>query len=346
MTRADLLRRLVDLGLPVNAASERLEPVPAQASWVVRSLLGVMGWLGGLMVLGFFAMFVSGLLDSQPGLAVLSVSLFVGAHALYRAAPHHDFANQAALAASICAQALAMVLFFKLMGSRSHTQVALLVAALQLGLVWWMPNYLHRLISMFFAVTALFVAAERGPWTALVLLAVAGAFAALALTESRWMARGQRDRVAPAWAGLALGLLCAGVAHATQFDRVAVLPSTIWTGMALSFAFFMYCLYAMDGVETRDRQYGGMAAMLFWMAAFRAPGLIACALVLIAAFRSGRQAFVGLALIALLGTLIGYYYQMDATLLKKSGVLALCGVAMLLAWGGHRRAYPGAKEGA
>lgn len=344
MTLHELMKAMEARGLAMEIPPEGAAGAAVASNWMVRVLLGIMGWLGGLMVLGFFAIFVQGLLDSIPGLAVLSVSLFIGAYAIYRRAPHHDFANQAALAASICAQALAMVLFFKIAGNSATARVALLVAAMQLGLVWLMPNYLHRLVSMLFAVIALFVAAERGQWTALVCLMVAGSFVALSFSESRWIAGGQVDRVEPAWAGLALGLLGAGAAHATQIDRTVLLPSTIWTGAALGLVLLGDCAANLMEVPLRDRLLGGLAALVFVAAAFGAPGLIACALVLLSAFRSGRKVYVGLALVALLGTLVAFYYQLDATLLKKSGVLALCGVTMLAAWGVHRWAYPCAKE--
>lgn len=344
MNAVELTNELANNGMYVPAPLVPPGAAAGRPGWMVRALLGIMGWFGGLMVLGFFAMFVHGLLDSVAGLAVLSVSLFIGVYAMYRRAPDHDFANQAALAASICAQALALALFFKIAGSRANTQVALMVAAIQLALVWLIPNYLHRLISMLFAVIALFVAAERGQWTALVCLLVAGSLALLASTESRWVARGQNDRAEPVWAGLALGLLGAGAAHALQIDRTVLLPSTLWTGAALG------VVWVADGVvhtmkrPLRDRLLAGLAALAFALVALRAPGLIACALVLLIAFRGGRPVFVGLSLLALLGTLVGYYYQMDASLLQKSGVLALCGAAMLAAWFIHRWTYPPAKE--
>ncbi|MBL8523275.1 MAG: DUF4401 domain-containing protein, partial [Betaproteobacteria bacterium] len=80
-----------------------------------------------------------------------------------------------------------------------------------------------------------------------------------------------------------------------------------------------------------------IAAVVFIAVSWRAPGLIASTLVLLAAFATGRRALTGLALLALPAWLVAYYYQMSLTLLAKSGVLTLTGAALIAMWWVHRR---------
>jgi Domain of unknown function (DUF4401) len=338
MTRSEFLDAMQREGQLMGLTLADMPETSSSGSWIVRALLGTMGWLGGMLVLVFLGMFLRGLLDSIAGLAILSVSLFVGSFALYRARPHSDFANQFAFSASICAQALAVALLFKVFGSNAERSVAIAVALMQIALVLLMPNYLHRAVSTLFAVLALFFAARNTGLAAVANLAVAGAFAAVSLYESKLVAQGQRAWVAPVWAGLALGVLGAAIAQLRLYGEAPLLAPSIWSGATFGFVLMFWAWGALSDTTQEERGWAGnVMIVLFVIVGVRAPGLAACALVLFAAYRSGRRAFVGLALMAILSYLSGFYYQLEYTLLEKSMMLATLGGALLAGWAAHRR---------
>ncbi|MEP7156877.1 MAG: DUF4401 domain-containing protein, partial [Betaproteobacteria bacterium] len=157
MNIESLFTSLHALGRVSSAEVPAMTLTRDNSPWYTRALMGGMGWLGGLLVLGFVGAIVSGLFDSAAALLVMAVALFVGSAAIYRHSPHNDFATQFALAASICGQVMMAVAIGKMVGYRSNdATVACLVALMQVVLVWFMPNYLHRFLSTLFAVAAMF----------------------------------------------------------------------------------------------------------------------------------------------------------------------------------------------
>ena len=84
-----------------------------------------------------------------------------------------------------------------------------------------------------------------------------------------------------------------------------------------------------------------LAVIIYAAVTWRAPGLIASALVLLVAFGSGRRALTAFSLVALVAYLSTYYYQMQMTLATKSMVLALSGASLLVMWWVHRSYFAG-----
>lgn len=312
-----------------------LEHAPDDNPWYTRVLMGVMGWIGGLLVLGFFGALVAGLLNNALALVVLSAALFVLSYAIYRRASHNDFATQFALAASITAQCAAGFAISKALNVASTNTVALMIAFMEVALIMVMPNFLHRLLSTMFAVVALYVAASDTP----VRLGIEGflalLFLLLSIYESRLVVKGGKPWSDPVRDGLAVALLFAGVAS-IFYKRPFMLME--WNATPLSFALALsaWTFLATRRVHATPR----IAAVVFvaaaCAAAWKAPGAIAAALVMLASFASGRRALVGLAALAMLGYLSFYYYEMNFTLSQKSAVLAATGAVLLAAWWAHR----------
>lgn len=307
--------------------------------WYTRALLGVMGWVGGLLVLGFFGSLIAGLFNSAPGMAVLAAAMFLGSATIYRNFGHSDFATQFALAASICGQAAAVVAFGKMYGADATTPVAWFAAAMQISLVWLMPNFLHRFLSTMFAVLALFVATKNGFASAGVSAAIGLGFVYLVREESSLVLRGRRALAEPVIAGLAIGLLLAGVAHIRLFGSTPWLQFSPQSALAFAASLVLWVALAARGLAAGPRSAALLATIAFCVASWRAPGLAACALVLFVSFARGRRTMTGLSLVALVGYLSTYYYQMEITLALKSAVLAATGGVLLVSWWVHRQYF-------
>jgi uncharacterized membrane protein len=89
----------------------------------------------------------------------------------------------------------------------------------------------------------------------------------------------------------------------------------------------------------------GAAAALFGLLALPAPGLASAMLVLLLGFAAGSRLLAALGILALLGFVGHYYYSLHATLLEKSGLLALTGLVLLAAYAALRRFLPAEPAG-
>jgi uncharacterized membrane protein len=299
-----------------------------------------MGWLGGLLVLGFFGALVSGLFNNAAGLGVLAIIMFAGSVMIYRAAPNNDFATQFALAASICGQAAAAASCGMAIGHNvDNSAVAWFIALMQMLLVFLMPNFLHRLLSTIFAVAALFFATKGGAMSVGVDLAMALGFVALVQFESLLVTNGRRAMSEPVLNGLAIGLLVTGIGYMTIVSGSAWFPHVGMSAVAFGIALLVWVFLASRHLPSLSRGAALGATLAFVAVSWRAPGLIASALVLLASFAAGRRTLTALGLLAMVAYLSAYYYQMSMTLLEKSGVLALTGSVLLVLWWAHRQFF-------
>lgn len=340
MTLESLFLALHGAGRVTSPAAPAIDLQSSHSPWYTRVLLGGMGWLGGMFVLGFMGAMFAGLFNNAFAMTVMAVIMFTSSFAIYRIANNNDFGTQFALAASICGQALATVAFAKSAGSSvDSSSVAWFIALIQIALVWAMPNFLHRLISTIFAVTALFVATQKGGASIAIDLVLGLGFVALTQYESELVARKQRALSEPLMYGLAVGLLVVGVAYLDFVGGTTWLPFATMSAIAFGVALLVWVAHATKHLPTTSRGAALAAALAFAAVAWRAPGLIATSLVLLASFAAGRRTLTALAMLALMGYLSTYYYQMSLTLLMKAGVLALTGGVLLVLWWLHRQYF-------
>ncbi|MBC8160677.1 MAG: DUF4401 domain-containing protein [Roseiflexaceae bacterium] len=340
MTLESLFLALHGAGRVASPETPAIELQSNHSPWYTRVLLGGMGWLGGMFVLGFMGALVSGLFNNAFAMTVLAVIMFVSSFAIYRIANNNDFGTQFALAASICGQALAAAAFAKWAGRGvDSSSVAWFIALMQVALVWVMPNFLHRLISTMFAVTALFFATQKGGASIAIDLMLGLGFVGLIQYESQLVASKQRALSEPVLNGLAIGLLVVGVAYLDFVGGTTWLPFATMSAIAFGIALMVWVVSATKHLPLNSRGAALGAALAFAAVAWRAPGLIATSLVLLASFAASRRTLTALAMLALMGYLSTYYYPMSLTLLVKAGVLALTGAVLLVLWWVHRQYF-------
>ena len=310
--------------------------------WYTRVLMGFMGWLGGLFVLGFLGALIAAFFTNSALMMIIAILLFAGSFAMYRAMPTNDFATQFALAASICAQAVATIAYGKFVGQSIDTySVAWFVAVMQIALVFVMPNVLHRLLSTMFAAVALFIAAQKGLLVPALDAVLAVALVLLVRAESTLVAMGRRQLVEPVINGLAIALLLRGAGHVTFLGESAWLPFALHSAIVFAVALLAWAVLSTTRLAMAQRSAAILAVIIYAAVTWRAPGLIASALVLLVAFGSGRRALTAFSLVALVAYLSTYYYQMQMTLATKSMVLALSGASLLVMWWVHRSYFAG-----
>lgn len=305
--RDELVRRRL-LGTASTAA---LLPSP-ERPWFISVLLGTTAWLAGLFMLSFIWMLFTP--RTAGAYAVCGLILLAAAFGLYAADRAGAFFGQLALTLSIAGQ-LAIV-FAAHETTHSATATAAFTMALQLLLLFVMPNRLAKLIAAFFACCAWALAVRLGWWGeksfittqhvalapaligwCVVWMPIVAAAHALLVNEHRWMASGLQQTARAALTGLLLGLATA-----------------TWLSAPLG-------TLVLWGDQPRSN----------WLVLWPLLGVMAALIAAIYAFRLRHRALIGVAILGALQYVGQFYYLLGTTLLIKSCIMLAIGLLALLA---------------
>jgi hypothetical protein len=291
--------------------------------WFVAVLQGVAGWLAGIFLLTFIGLMFKP--DSTAAILVVGALLLGGAWALYYADRNAVFLDQLALAISIAGQfAVAWAI---LKDHFTGLPVAATLLALQLVVLFVMPNKVARTVAATFATIAwvftirfllrpghgndLFfdydnpaVPSVFGAWTvpvgwALTWLPLLALGSWLIRNEAQWMSSNLRMYARPLLTGVLLGLGLGGV-DTMPGNLIAI----GWHARGVPFSW--WALFPLLSVG---------------LALFAAYG----------AFRVRSAALLGAGVLAALMHLAHFYYLYGTTLLWKSVIMLVVGTAALLA---------------
>jgi uncharacterized membrane protein len=110
----------------------------------------------------------------------------------------------------------------------------------------------------------------------------------------------------------------------------------VWTAVLLS---------RRQGFEpgSRTALTAAGAAILFGLLSLEAPGLASAILVLLLGFAAGNRVLAALGILSLFGFVAHFYYSLHASLLEKSGILAVTGLCLLAAHFVLARGFGGAE---
>lgn len=318
------------------AASE-LDASVTQA-WYIRVMLGFAGWLGALFLIafvgiGFEFVMKTALLAISLGGAVCAV-----AYVILSLRQSNDFMQQFGLALSMAGQGLVLIGLLK-GWEQNMTLIALAMLAFQVVLLVLMPNSIHKFVSGLGVVWALsHLLAMHG------VAGLSRGLIALLVCAAWWSPLQYRYQkiLRPFAFALSFAVLCfeafsilsplswfvahrvSGViSHAVWIGKsllnVALLVSTILLlqreSVALSSRLALFCLASMSVV---------MVATYFM------PGFGAAVLMLMIAFAHSNRILTGMSVLAMLGFLSHFYYQMQMNLFDKSLVLAATALSLFL----------------
>lgn len=332
-TPPGLLDRLVGLGvLEAERAAVLAAAVPTP--WWLAALQGIAAWVASFLIISsFFAPLL--LLGEGPlGRGVAGAGLLGAALWLFRRG--HPFTAQMGLAFSLAGQALVVGAFAgDFDGSVSFRWLSLAGLLVATGMFLAPATQLHRVFC------ALLMAGHLGiligPGNPLALYG----FALAALAVGAWLARrqwapGQAQRIkalvhAATLAALVIAVLVGTAASRTLMSHAdgAQSPDPVVYPAGISLVLLVAVGWLARNGTSAFRLVSLGAAVLFVVAAWRAPGLIASAAVLLAVFHACHRAWAALALLAALLYLGEFYYSLHATLLVKSGALAATGLLLL-----------------
>lgn len=344
MTAAALWDRLRADGLVEGEMPEQDRPA---SPWYVRAMLGVAGWIGALFLLGFVAAAFAFLLRDSTAALVVGALGCGAAFAMFRAFDGNDFAEQFGLAVSLAGQGL---LIFGLGGifDTHGPDLYLTVAAVEVALALAVPNFLHRLLAAGGAAIAVALAINQAQLHGLSAPILCLGLALVWLEPRIWATGGRLWR--PVGYGLVLALL---LVETFRLFGPGILfgpaePSR-WTaihgpliGRVLAAGVLLFVAAALIARERAGRRgpvalAAASAAAALALVSLGAPGLASALLILLLGFSAGNRVLAAAGILSLFGFVTHFYYSLHATLLEKSGLLAVTGLCLLAAWWALRR---------
>ncbi len=329
-----LWQRLRDAGLTNTGEAP---PVSLDSPWYIRLMLGGAGWLAALFLLGFVAVVVAWVMENPAAAIVVGTGLMAACWYLQKRLPDNDFISQLGLACSFAGQALFIYGLFESLDLEFDDLTPwLLIVLLQATLAWIMPSAFHRLCSAFAAAGALVMLLFHAELVALAAPALLGLTAWLWLQHWYWPGQLRRCRAIAYGLSLAVaGLSCLNLGLQPLRDLGITYRLPLWSSewlIGLVFLAVVIALLRRDGLALGSVKGALILAcsLLLALASVKAPGISMGVCILLLGFANANRLLAGLGIAALLGYVGFYYYQLDISLMAKSGWLALIGLVLLL----------------
>ncbi|MCF6300766.1 MAG: GDYXXLXY domain-containing protein [Proteobacteria bacterium] len=313
--------------------------------WYIRLMQGIAGWIAALFMLGFLAMILDlALFRANNPTSILTVALLcnISAYFLFLKLQKNEFMTQLALVVSLAGQLLfAWGLFDSLSNNGTNALFALFVYQMVLAFV--MPNFIHRLLSTWFSMFALFWAMGEIELFYLAKVMMAVAFVGLWMNERSW--GGVRNKLfEPIGYGLAIALM---QINTHVFTGVHIFSNKAssntdwwylyspWLATLILAGLFVYVVYRFllenkIALNSRAAQLSAIGAVVLMLSGTPVVGAGSAILVLLVGFSRQRKALIALGVLALISFISWYYYNLSISLLYKSLILLVAGLLMLL----------------
>ena len=330
---------------------DKPERAAAGSPWYVRTMLGIAGWIGALFLTLFIGAAFTFVMESAGAAIVLGAMFCGGAYFLFRQFDGSDFMEQFALVVSLLGQVMLVIGLAQAL-QPEKPEFYLILAAILAGLAAAVPNFLHRLLASCGAAVALALGINNAELHGMTAPLLCAALAWIWLDPAKWASGGRLWR--PIGYGLALALLLvetfrltggawlfgAAVAQPSWFGQYGPLIGRALTALVLGWVAFAIAQRQGSGAQSAVARVALAAAVAVGLISLGAPGLASSLIVLLLGFSAGNRLLMALGIFSLLGFVAHFYYSLHATLLEKSGLLALTGLLLLSAYALIRRLSP------
>ena len=341
-----------------NVNHELLSSAQSEASspWFISLFFGMSGILASLFFIGFLTLLLdnTGLLDSTLAVFIIGGILSViGGFLFYNARIRHSpFWNSLAFAVTLAGQGyIAYALLASEIAEPLNIMLLLLV---QLLMTVAIPNFIYRLLSATLALSCLFYLLNYYHLSeiSLGLLALITSVTHLqrytlaAFIPTKWRMNALEIMSAIGYASayvlLSVSVYFIAAEYGNSFANFNSLDSY---GEAFSYNYYLaqglltlaslYAAYLiLKRYQVKLRSTAGLlisaAIVLLGIMSIYVSGLLATSLIIIIATANSQRVLLGLGVIASVGYIFWYYYQLDTSLLVKSVSLFVIGIALLL----------------
>jgi uncharacterized membrane-anchored protein len=314
--------------------------------WYITLMQGFAGWIAAFFMLGFVGSVFGFLFNFENEIALIASGLIccTAAYVLFRTQPDSIFVSQLGLVFSLTGQ---MMVAWGLLDwvSYQSSMAFFLLAGFQLVLTVVMPHFVHRLLSTWFALIALFWGLNQLGIYGLGAASSCVLFTLVWLNENHW----KRFRLLwePVGFGVALALVQFNGHILFNEDLMSfygdgkefasgwwlIAPWITSALVAVSFTLVISKIFkqyqlSLASVTGRLVIVGGILLVASGLIAL---GTSSALLILLVGFAYQRTSLKALGLLALLSFVSWYYYSLNTTLLVKSFILMGTGVVLLLA---------------
>lgn len=328
----------------------------ARSPWFISLFFGMSGILASLFFIGFLTLLLdnTGLLDSTLAVFIIGGILSViGGFLFYNARIRHSpFWNSLAFAITLAGQGyIAYALLASEIAEPLNIMLLLLV---QLLMTVAIPNFIYRLLSATLALSCLFYLLNYYHLSeiSLGLLALITSVTHLqrytlaAFIPTKWRMNALEIMSAMGYASayvlLSVSVYFIAAEYGNSFANFNSLDSY---GEAFSYNYYLaqglltlaslYAAYLiLKRYQVKLRSTAGLlisaAIVLLGIMSIYVSGLLATSLIIIIATANSQRVLLGLGVIASVGYIFWYYYQLDTSLLVKSASMLVIGIALLL----------------
>ena len=322
----------------------------ARSPWFISLFFGFSGMLASLFFIGFLTLLLNStdLLDSTLAVFIIGATLSViGGLLFYNAHSHHSpFWHSLAFAMTLAGQGY---IAFALLASEIVEPLNILLLLLvQLLMTVVIANFIYRLLSATLALSCLLylLMDYHLSEVSLGLLAL--------ITSVAHLQRYTLAAFVPTqWRGSFFDIIDA-IGYASAYVLLNISVYFIATEYGNSFnnygQAFSYNYYLAQGLLTLASLYAAYlmlkryqvkllsaagllisaAIIILGVISIYVSGLLATSLIIIIATANSQRVLLGLGIIALVGYIFWYYYQLDTSLLVKSASMLVIGMALLL----------------
>jgi MFS family permease len=311
--------------------------------WYIKLLLSLSGWFGAL----FLVIFTGGTLvlmfgvsiDRYPGiLGLIGAGLVFFAYTMFKE-KQSDFLEHFILALSIAGQAMIMFSLFYILRGNMQQSVYLIMALFQAFLMWFVPNYMHRMLSSFFmALTFAFFFYQAGePFVPMLLFTFVVAWLWMnefSLIESKKVeAIAYGQTAALIWlkySFLTIPYTFYGQPYAYKAPLFNVWLLHIGTFLTLAYVVWKILKENQNLGNTKVLYLSIAAIVVLGLLSLEVNGLVLGVVLLLIGFAHSHRLLIGLGIFSSFAFLSYYYYYTGETLMAKSGLLAMLGIGLLI----------------
>ena len=328
----------------------------ARSPWFISLLFGMSGILASLFFIGFLTLMLdnTGLLDSTLAVIIIGALLsIIGGFLFYNARSRHSpFWNGLAFAITLAGQGY--IAFALLASEIAEPLNIMLLLLVQLLMTIVIPNFIYRLLSATLALSYLFYLlnyyhlseVSLGLFALITSVAHLQRYTLAAFIPTKWRASffdiSSAIGYASAYVLLLVSVYFIAAEYGNSFDNLDSLDNY---GKAFSYNYYLAqglltlaSLYAAYLILKRYHikllSTAGLlisaAIIVLGVISIYVSGLLATSLIIIIATANSQRVLLGLGVIALVGYIFWYYYQLDTTLLVKSASMLVIAIALLL----------------
>ena len=345
---SDLARFCSDLGVDEAAARAAIDKAEADASrqapWFVQALMALGSWIAALVIIMFGGFLLALTLDLDVdkgfglGLAILGGMSFAGGFAMLRGKDNGMFADQ--FGTAIAAAGQGMVASGAGMYTESWVIAAALSVPISAAVAWMLDSRILQFLSSGWTYILILVAFGEMELGYPLEITALGVAAGVALT----LFPPARDLSPTAVVLLFVGPI---VAILTDYHGYLGVPYSVFFtawGARLIYGlvavYLFYILWRHTEDASAQRRVGLFALAAAVLCILLPPGGAAAVVILVLAFYLGSHMLAALGVLLEIYFISKFYYDLDMTLLVKSGILIGAGLVLLGLWAVMMRAGP------